>query len=349
MTTRHPLAQVFEQWGRVETAGTSPLYAALCEVIAQDPALLALAARSRPGQLQPNMLFGAVHLLLHRQPTARLAAWYPDLAGAAVRTDDPGPAFRAFCEEHRAALEPLLAQKRVQTNEVQRCLLLLPALALVAAEARRPLALLEIGASAGLLLHFDRYAYLYRGPVRTFVGEPRAAVRVETDLTGRLPSDLAFPRVAWRLGVDLHPLDPRSPEHREWLLALVWPEHADRRARLAAALDLAAARPPVLREGDATRDLAPLLAEAPPECALLVFHLSVLRQISPEGQAAIDAALSEASRSRDVWRFANDLLPHSRDRMPLTLCRYRAGRRDDLPLGEAPGHVQWLRWTHPTR
>ena len=346
MTTRHPLAAVFEHWGRVETGGTSPLYARLCEVVAGDPELLELAAHTRPGHLQPNMLFGAVHLLLTRDPRARLAAWYPDLAGASVRHDDPGPAFRAFCTEHRAAIAALLAEKRVQTNEVQRCLLLLPALAVVAREARRPLALLEIGASAGLLLHFDRYAYLYRGRFRHRVGAADGRVALETELTeGLLPSDLAFPRVAWRLGLDLHPLHPTAAEHREWLLALVWPEHAERRARLAAALDIAAAHPPALRAGDATRDLPRLVAEAPRDPALVVVHMSVLRQVAPAGQTAIDDALRAASRARDVWRFANDLHPPAQERMPLTLSRYRGGEREDQPLGEAPGHVRWLKWS----
>jgi hypothetical protein len=46
----------------------------------------------------------------------------------------------------------------VQQNEVRRCTLLLPAFALAAGTVRSPLALVEVGASAGLNLLFDRYA-----------------------------------------------------------------------------------------------------------------------------------------------------------------------------------------------
>jgi hypothetical protein len=204
----------------------------------------------------------------------------------------------------------------------------------------------EIGSSAGLLLRFDRYAYEYRGVERRIVGPADATVRLTTRLEGTRtpPVRPTHPACAFRVGLDLHPLDARSPSDREWLLALVWPEHAERRQRLAAALDLAAADPPPVRRGDATTDLAPLLAEAPPEAALVVAHTSVLCQVPPAGREAIDTALRDASRTRDVWRVANDLLPEDGERMPLTLSRYRAGRREDRLLAESPAQVRWLRW-----
>jgi hypothetical protein len=345
----HPLQPVFERFGRVECAGTSPLYEQLSEVVAADPDLLALAETARPGHPAPNLLFGAVHLLLTRDPRAPLARWYPDLAEAALRHDDPGPAFRAFCLERRGEIVALLGERRVQTNEVQRCLLLLPAFQLVARRAHAPLALVEIGTSAGLLLRYDRYAYEYRGADRRVLEPAGAALRLTTDIEGTLTPPVlpAFPEAGYRVGLDLHPLDARSPVHREWLLALVWPEHADRRHRLAAALDLAAADPPDVRAADATTDLAALLAEVPPQAALVVFHMSVMRQISAAGQAAIDAALRAASRARDLWRVANDLQASNGERLPLTLTRYRRGEREDRLLAEAPGHVRWLRWVDP--
>lgn len=47
--------------------------------------------------------------------------------------------------------------RRTQTNEVARCALLLPVLTRLPA----PLALIEVGAAAGLGLRLDRWAYRY--------------------------------------------------------------------------------------------------------------------------------------------------------------------------------------------
>ena len=287
------------------------------------------------------MLFGAVHLLLARHPRVPLASWYPDFAGGDVRPDDPGPAFRAFCLEHRREIVALLGEKRVQTNEVQRCLLLLPAFQLVETRTRAPLAIVEIGTSAGLLLQYDRYAYEYRGSDRRVLAPPRATVHLTTEAEGNLtpPVRPTFPEVGFRVGLDVHPLDASSPRDREWLLALVWPEHAERRKRLAAALDMAAADPPPVRRGDGTTDLAAVLEEAPRDAALVVFHMSVLHQVPAAGKKAIDDALLAASRAREVWRVANDLQPEQGERPPdhaLALPR-RAPRGP--PAGRGPGRT----------
>ena len=77
-------------------------------------------------------------------------------------------------KERRDDLEALYATHNTQTNEVGRCGFLLPMFGLVAARARRPLAMIEAGASAGLNLLFDRYGYEY-GAGR-FIGDPRAPV-----------------------------------------------------------------------------------------------------------------------------------------------------------------------------
>src|SRR5262249_33538374 len=65
------------------------------------------------------------------------------------------------------------------------------------------------------------------------------------------------------LGVDLNPIDALDPDARRWLEALVWPENLDRRALLAAALDVVAAAPPAIPRGDALDGL-PRLTRPPP-------------------------------------------------------------------------------------
>jgi hypothetical protein len=157
------LAQRFMRFAEQECGDYAPFYAHLARGIAHDPELLAIAAHTRSGQQAPNLLLAAVHDLLLRGADHALAAFYPSVAHlAAVPPGDPLPAFRAFCRDHRAALIDLVSTRLVQTNEPQRCTVLLPAFSMVARLASgRPLALIEVGASAGLNLLFDRYGYDY--------------------------------------------------------------------------------------------------------------------------------------------------------------------------------------------
>ena len=92
--------------------------------------------------------------------------------------------------------------------------------------------------------------------------------------------------MVWRAGLDLNPLDVTNPADLAWLDALIWPEHAHRRARLRAAAALATAEPPLLVRGDLVDDLPALAAQAPADATLVVFHTSVLYQVPPPRREA---------------------------------------------------------------
>jgi hypothetical protein len=164
---------------------SSPLYGRLLLGAAGDPVLLALAGAARWDQRAALLLLAAAHYLLLRsvKPRLPLAAYYPSIVGPAARCGDPVPAFRRFCLERQGQIRELVATRRVQTNEVGRCACLLPAFTLAAGMAGgRPLALVEVGASAGLNLLFDRYAYDYGDGVPR--GEAGSSVRISCSLRG---------------------------------------------------------------------------------------------------------------------------------------------------------------------
>ncbi|WP_274562813.1 DUF2332 family protein [Streptomyces spiramyceticus] len=100
---------------------------------------------------------------------------------------------------------------------------MLPALATLP----QPLALIEVGASAGLCLHPDRYAYRYNG------GEQLGSSPVTLDCRteGPVPLPAALPEVAWRAGIDLNPLDTTDEEDVRWLRSLIWPGRTERPRR----------------------------------------------------------------------------------------------------------------------
>jgi len=239
------LARRFVRFADQECGDYAPFYARLARGIAHDPELLAIAAHTRSGQQAPNLLLAAVHELLLRGSDHALAAFYPSVAHlAAVPPGDPMPAFRSFCQAHRAALIALVSTGLVQTNEPQRCTVLLPAFATVARLAGgTPLALIEVGASGGLNLLFDRYGYDYGAGQSA--GDPGSPVRFTCTLHGevRPPIPAGMPPVAARVGLDLHPIRATDPEAMRWLRALVWPEHPARAALLQQVLALARIKP----------------------------------------------------------------------------------------------------------
>jgi hypothetical protein len=111
--------------------------------------------------------------------------------------------------------------------------------------------------------------------------------------TGPVPLPSELPRVVWRAGIDLHPLDVGDPDDVAWLEALIWPEQDFRRERVRQAIAVARAEPPVLAAGDLNEELLALAAQAPRNAALVVFHSAVM--------AYLDAAAAGKGSARP-WR-----------------------------------------------
>ena len=211
--------------------------------------------------------------------------------------------------------------------------MLLPVLAALP----QPLALLEVGASAGLCLYPDRYAYRYGDHV-VGTGEPV----LECAATGMAPP-AGVPEVVWRAGLDLNPLDVTDPADVAWLDALIWPEHAHRRARLRAAAAVAAAEPPLLVRGDLVDDLPALAAQAPAGATLVVFHTSVLYQVpAPRRQAF--AALVRELPGHWIANEDPDVLPYDTLPEPPGEALHNVLALDGRPLAWTRGHGQALSW-----
>ncbi|NJN15318.1 MAG: DUF2332 domain-containing protein [Oscillochloris sp.] len=327
----------------VHCEGVAPLYAMLAPYIADDPELLALAAQTQPGQPPPNMLFAAVHDLLLRAPEQRLAAYYPTVGGSRAPDTALLALFRVFCLDRAAEILPLLRTRLTQTNEVLRSTYLLPGLATVQQLAGgRPLALIELGPSAGLNLNLDRYGYRYSNGMRC--GDPEAPVQLVTELRGPVvpPIPAAPPDIIWRIGVDLNPVDLADPAARRWLEALIWPEHVERRERLRAAMEMARIFPPPLVRGDLLEWLPQLIAQAPPDAVLCIVHTHVLYQLSPELRTQVHALLAVAAQHRPIYRLSSE---HDGALLPdLKLICYRNDSQQIRVLAHTTGHAHWIEW-----
>ena len=333
---REQMAARFREFTRAE----SPLYSQLAAQVADDPFLLELSERSAAGQPPPNMLFGAVHYLLLRGVWHPLARYFPTVAGDGAGPPETAfPDFRDFCLKHASPIAELLANRRVQTNEVGRCAALLPALAHVGRLAGSPLALVEVGASAGLNLLVDRYRYEYGAKL---LGDVASPVRITCEVRGELSPPLVVPAIGGRAGVDLAPVDVADPDQALWLRALVWPDQPLRHRLLLAAISVAREAPPHLLAGDAADTLvaAGEAAGGGPLCVLSSF---IEFQLGEEGRARLDKAVSEASRRRPVFRLQFEWEPGVRPWLDLR--EYRDGEPgSSVRLASAHEHGRWLKW-----
>ena len=328
----------------------APLYVRVATGIAGDAELSGLLLLAPPTQRQPVLLLACVHALLlaggDDESNNDLARFYPNLT-ADPDPGDPMPAFRAFCRRHADELAELLATQSTQTNEIGRCALLLPVLGVLADEAG-DLAHLDVGASAGLNVLFDRYEYLYEPGGR--VGGP-SPVRLECGTRGAVPVPTSMPAVVQRCGLDRSPVDVHDPARRRWLEACVWPDQTDRFERLRAAQEIAAGSDIDVRRGDAVTDGTAIAASF--DAHPVITNTWVLNYLSPDDRRAYVDALGDLGAQRDLsWIFLEMplLVPELPVRDPaqsdsvLVLVRWRNGRRTVEHLGIAHPHGYWLHW-----
>lgn len=323
----------------------SAMYSTLARHVAQDTYLLDLIRSVPKGQIEMNMLLAAVQYLLLEDPSQELAAWYPSLGGTA---DRPGleSAFTGFVSTHRDAIHELITSRRVQTNEVARCVFLLPAYNVIQEMAGRPLALAEIGTSAGLNQNVDRYGYTYGSSAGTVTLASKAAVQLSTQCGADVPLHARkLPEIGWRIGVDLHPIDVADDDQARWLRALVWPDQAVRHTRLAAAIDVARAHPPRLVEADALAAVPAIVDQAPIDCALVFQHSFVLNQLSSADRERFYDLLDELAAQRSIYRVGAEWLTRIRQTV-LTVTEHGRNRRM-IELGNVHHHGGWIRLNDP--
>ncbi|MGH6656370.1 MAG: DUF2332 domain-containing protein [Actinocrinis sp.] len=332
---------------------SSPLYTSLSATVAREPALLRLAARGRPGQYPTFLFFAAVHALLLGGAQHELGRFYPTIVGAAHAQDATsdrgraaaGTALVSFAAEHEDGLARLIETRLVQTNSVKRSLALRVALALLAREIDAPVHLVEVGASAGVHLRFDRFGYQLAG--RRF-GVPDSPVQITSQWRGgaQVPDLDALPALASTVGVDLNPLDAADPADRRWLEALVFPENRHQAALLRDALAVVAEQPPQIRAGDAV-DVCPQLGrELPVGEPRVVFHSATRMHVPQERVAAFEDAIESIGEHGPLYRVwlegSPDVDPRPQPAEPgaaLTL-RRPGGQPTDVAIVE--GRLEWI-------
>ena len=293
-----PLDELLRYQARECEAMGSVLYARVLDGVLDDVAaggVCAAILRPRAGDsvntaLQLRFL-GSVHRQVLEGRAPALAAHYPSVGGT------PGPSLVADFLATVAALRPEIEARiedGVQTNEVGRAAVLVGGYAEVARRSGLSLRVLEVGASAGLNLRWDRFWY---DTGATTFGDPDSGVRFVGWWEGEPASrpDLSTgAEVVVREGCDRNPLDPTTEDGRTTLRCYLWPDQSERFARLDAALAIAARLPAPVTAADLGEWLEGRLAEPAAGLATVVVHSIVWQYVSKEARDRMRAALRRA-------------------------------------------------------
>ncbi len=354
------LADFYRYLADAEFDGYCDLYASLARHTADDMELLTtIGSFGLRAKILPVLVNAAVHDLVLAEPDLPLAAIY--------RGEEPmaeaWPRFRTLVLERAEHLARVVATRSIQTNEVGRSSLLLPALAAVHSRFGRPLALIELGPSAGLNLTLDRYGYRYSDG--SVLGDPAATVQLTCEVRGpnRPPVPATMPPIASRVGIDIAPIDVHDQVACRWLEACIWPLVPDRAARLRAAIRVARQDPPDLRQGHALELLPRVIDEVPPGVIPVIFSTWVLAYFTKDERRELGARLDAIGARRDLacitgeypsvapWidRPARDAAGNDgRAASLLGLRCWCDGVAESTALAWTHAHGQWIDWLAPT-
>ena len=331
--------QAFLYFAEKEARGSSRLYECLSKEIVNDEELMALIRDIPISQPKPNLFFAAMHYLVKKYD-APLRAYYASLTGQPLSAEEAFLPFREFALQHQEELRELFHTKLVQTNEVRRAAYLYPLIADIHQSCGKPLALLEIGTSAGLLLGLDHYNYEYQNGPSIHSSTDTLTICSENRGEPLPPSVLKKPVIHKRVGLDLHLIDLKKEDDLEWMLALIWPEHEERSRQFIKATEVNNSIRKEFYEGDAVTLLPGIISSIPKECQLVIFHTHVANQFPRELKRQLTDTLQAISHERSLYHIYNnmydaDIHQDYVEKGAITPLRL---------LPAADGHGRWFEW-----
>ena len=328
-----------------ETLG-SPFTADLCRALAKILDHTTQTGRrvlNWPGHTREDALAlrlcGGLHALVLSGRDQMLAAAYPPNS---TNEDTLLDILPGVLRRHDRTLSIAL-DSAPQTNEIARSGMLLPGFLLIARETGLPLALHEIGSSAGLNLLFDRFHYRYGDGE---FGDPTSPVRLVPETLARpVPVDGVVDVVA-RNGSDIAPINTENSTDRLRLRSYVWADQAVRLQRLDAAIGLAGTAPFALEKADAASFLRKRLATRREGEAFVLFHSIVWQYLPAATKASIVGDLGEAgfaaSKAAPIAWLRMEPLATTDKHAMLSLTKWPGG--GTRHLARCDYHGRWIEW-----
>ncbi len=347
MSARDHLLETLRKNAEEAASWQSPMYSLFCTRMAEDVEaggptweLLETYADEPADEYYPFRALAGVHHMVLSKELPELSRHYPSEGG-----DGDAEAAWPIVREAFSGMSPeILDSLRhpLQTNETARCGALIGGFLTVAAETGLPLRVRELGASAGLNMHFDRYRYEQGGMA---FGPADSPVRfVDHWLEGVPPFETPMV-IASRRGCDIDPIDPTTDRGRTSLLAFIFPDQLPRYELLREAIEVARSFPPEVDTESIDTWIARELADPPAGEATVVFHSLVWIYLTEEVRSATSAALEQAAASASAERplhwlryeLAPDLM-----RCELRLTSWPAGA--ERLLGSGDVHLAPVTW-----
>jgi hypothetical protein len=222
---------------------------------------------------------------------------------------------------------------------VRRCAYLYPSFCYIYKITQTPLALIEIGTSAGLQLLWDKYSYSYKSNKK--YGNEKSALEITSEIRGdKIPFLLdQSPPVTSRIGLDLHVNNLLDPEDYLWLKALIWPEHKVRINYFEKAALSLEKQVFELIEGDGVSLLPSIASKITKDSSICVFHTHVANQIPHEVKIKLSEHIQNIGEERDVFHLYNNMWD-----LDLHLDYYSGGIEHKETLAETDGHGRWFKW-----
>ena len=349
ISDRQDIVDAFERQARACVDLGGPFTGNLCRILGanlDDRSAFGRRVATWPADslwpdLVPLRCCAALNTLVRRGRAPALAAFYPP--------NDPGDdepfwrAIEATIAAQGADMTAFLGSPP-QTNEVVRSAVLLGGFLTIAEAVGRPLALYELGASAGLNLLFDRYAYDLDDNRKW--GDAKSPVRIGSVWKGRAPALTTPLEIASRAAVDLRPVDARVSDDRERMLAYIWPEQTERLRRIEPALDMVAKSDLKVEQGDALAWLKNVMA-GPPSDGLcrVVFHSVFVQYLPADLRRALREKIVEiGERATTAAPFAWLSMEAGEDRMSCDLRLTIWPGAERRRLAQVDWHGRWAKW-----
>ncbi len=320
----------------------SALYGALCERAAcayeTDGDLRALFDSAQSLSRLGVRFLAAAHYRALRGESPHIARHFPSTGG----DGDPQAAWDAIVADvhGRATAYATLLRRPVQTNEVARAMPVLAAMLSVAAQTRLPMRVFEVGSSAGLLLHFDRYRY--SGDTWSW-GDPDSPLHLRNTQDAGEPAHLdAELDIATRRGCDLHPLDVSKPNDADTLLSFVWTDQSERFERMRRAIEIARHDPVAVDRANGEEWIR-RVAEPQAGYACVVFHTVITEHLdAPERETLMQRITAMGSRATRSAPFAWVRMEPAPERYETSVTLWPGG--DQTSIATSDGHAQQLHW-----
>ena len=279
---------------------------------------------------------GALHaLVLTGQSTDLIDVYPPGTSG----DDELQLAIESALDVHGGDILRFI-ENPPQTNEVGRAAALAGGFLTIAALTSLPLTILEVGASAGLNLHWDHFGYDLGGLA---IGKAPSLPLLAPAWEGPKPP-AADIRIIERSGCDRAPIDVRSNDDVLRLRAYIWPDQAERLARLDQALAIVRSSSVRIEDADAADWALSHLAERRHGIATVFFHSIVWQYIGKDSQQRLMHTIEAAGRRADIkapfaWL---RMEPETQRAAALRLTLWPEGKT--LLLADVDYHGSWISW-----